>query len=281
MNKKRAFTLIELLVVIAIIAILAAILFPVFTQAKQAAKKTTAISNLKQMSLAVMMYTNDSDDVFPMGSGACWWVPMDGGWTYDTQPYVKNLDLLRDPSDGKSKAGWPSWLVSHQNGVNMSFVSNGYVAWKDGSNQLLGVMGLNQDNSTAQNRCSSTPWMSRGTTSVGAINNVAQTIAFTERFGSQITWGVGTLIAGQSWWDANGFAGMLPDGSRNGAPYIITANSATMRINENNRNGAVSIPHAGKAVFAMADGHAQVFDPVKTNPHSTARPEDNMWDATR
>ncbi len=62
---RRAFTLIELLVVIAIIAILAAILFPVFAQAKVAAKKTAAISNQKQIMLGVLLYTGDHDDVLP------------------------------------------------------------------------------------------------------------------------------------------------------------------------------------------------------------------------
>ncbi|MCB8932370.1 MAG: prepilin-type N-terminal cleavage/methylation domain-containing protein [Fimbriimonadaceae bacterium] len=62
---KRAFTLIELLVVIAIIAILAAILFPVFAQAKTAAKKAVSISNQKQIGLAVIMYASDYDDIYP------------------------------------------------------------------------------------------------------------------------------------------------------------------------------------------------------------------------
>jgi prepilin-type N-terminal cleavage/methylation domain-containing protein len=71
---KRAFTLIELLVVIAIIAILAAILFPVFTKAKEAAKKTHCISNTKQTALAAMMYAGDHDDVLPKhdNNGSCW-----------------------------------------------------------------------------------------------------------------------------------------------------------------------------------------------------------------
>ncbi len=63
-RNRKAFTLIELLVVIAIIAILAAILFPVFAQAKKAAKKTADLSNIKQTSLAAVMYSGDSDDVF-------------------------------------------------------------------------------------------------------------------------------------------------------------------------------------------------------------------------
>jgi prepilin-type N-terminal cleavage/methylation domain-containing protein len=62
---KRGFTLIELLVVIAIIAILAAILFPVFAQAKLAAKKTVALSNAKEIALGVIMYQNDYDDAVP------------------------------------------------------------------------------------------------------------------------------------------------------------------------------------------------------------------------
>ena len=62
---KKAFTLIELLVVIAIIAILAAILFPVFAQAKAAAKKAVSISNQKQISLSIIMYGGDFDDMYP------------------------------------------------------------------------------------------------------------------------------------------------------------------------------------------------------------------------
>jgi prepilin-type N-terminal cleavage/methylation domain-containing protein len=62
---RRGFTLIELLVVIAIIAILAAILFPVFAQAKEAAKKTSCLSNLKNIGLAMTLYESDNDDYFP------------------------------------------------------------------------------------------------------------------------------------------------------------------------------------------------------------------------
>ena len=66
MNRKGAFTLIELLVVIAIIAILAAILFPVFAQAKAAAKATASLSNTKQIGTAQQMYLTDYDDVLPI-----------------------------------------------------------------------------------------------------------------------------------------------------------------------------------------------------------------------
>lgn len=65
MSFRRAFTLIELLVVIAIIAILAAILFPVFAQAKESARQSACLSNLKQIGMGMMMYTGDSDGKYP------------------------------------------------------------------------------------------------------------------------------------------------------------------------------------------------------------------------
>src|ERR1700733_8740150 len=96
MNKSRAvgFSLIELLVVIAIIAILAAILFPVFAQAKQAAKKTVDLSNTKEMGLAFMMYANDYDDTAPFSreviNPSDWWTARMLNWRDLTYPYIKN-----------------------------------------------------------------------------------------------------------------------------------------------------------------------------------------------
>jgi prepilin-type N-terminal cleavage/methylation domain-containing protein len=80
-TQRRAFTLIELLVVIAIIAILAAILFPVFAQAKKAAKKTSCLSNVKQLGLAVAMYGNDFDDGTPANGEGLVAYPITAAWT--------------------------------------------------------------------------------------------------------------------------------------------------------------------------------------------------------
>ncbi|MGV3618663.1 MAG: prepilin-type N-terminal cleavage/methylation domain-containing protein [Fimbriimonas sp.] len=106
-RKDQAFTLIELLVVIAIIAILAAILFPVFAQAKEAAKKTSSVSNLKQIGTAAQIYFADYDDTtFPAFSpGASGQTTPDNmgqfRWPWLLVPYTKSMQIFRSPSDTK------------------------------------------------------------------------------------------------------------------------------------------------------------------------------------
>jgi prepilin-type N-terminal cleavage/methylation domain-containing protein/prepilin-type processing-associated H-X9-DG protein len=100
---RKAFTLIELLVVIAIIAILAAILFPVFAQARESARMTSCLSNMKQMGLALQMYVQDYDETFPnIYQG--WGAPTAGsneGWMWKNavQPYIKNKGIFNCPSN--------------------------------------------------------------------------------------------------------------------------------------------------------------------------------------
>jgi prepilin-type N-terminal cleavage/methylation domain-containing protein/prepilin-type processing-associated H-X9-DG protein len=105
--KRSGFTLIELLVVIAIIAILAAILFPVFAQAREKARQSGCLSNLKQIGTGLMMYTQDYDEAYPCNwYGGLWPSTPDGKqykWMDAVYPYVKNEAVFTCPSDGSGR----------------------------------------------------------------------------------------------------------------------------------------------------------------------------------
>jgi len=118
---RKAFTLIELLVVIAIIAILAAILFPVFAQARESARKISCLSNAKQLGTGIMMYVQDYDEMYPCNN---WDTPPLGitdtdshdpkypaaiTWMWKVMPYVKNRQILVCPSDPDPKNGWSGY----------------------------------------------------------------------------------------------------------------------------------------------------------------------------
>ena len=127
-NSSRAFTLIEILVVIAIIAILASILFPVFARARENARRTSCISNLKQIGLGTMMYTQDYDEKYPptyiltsqpapggedWSSGVAWY------WQQILYPYTKSMQLYRCPS---TTTNLPN-AMSNNYGVNLYVIS--------------------------------------------------------------------------------------------------------------------------------------------------------------
>jgi prepilin-type N-terminal cleavage/methylation domain-containing protein/prepilin-type processing-associated H-X9-DG protein len=103
MIRRQGFTLIELLVVIAIIAILAAILFPVFAQAREAARKSSCLSNTKQFGVATMLYVQDYDETYPMSIYPAF---VNGGirpfTVFDAVlPYMRNTGILMCPSSPK------------------------------------------------------------------------------------------------------------------------------------------------------------------------------------
>jgi len=152
---RRGFTLIELLVVIAIIAILAAILFPVFARAREKARQTSCLSNMKQLSLAFMMYAQDYDEGWPATTyGDCFhpahtWNGM-VPWVMSTQSYVKNWQVGVCPSDGEracmSKVGSaggndydPFFLMRFGTAPTSTSQAAQMWPWSYATNGLLGI----------------------------------------------------------------------------------------------------------------------------------------------
>ncbi len=135
---RKAFTLIELLVVIAIIAILAAILFPVFAQAKAAAKHTTNLSSIKNIATATMLYVSDSDDVF-----LCEFnhdsLNDYGEWQWFLQPYMKNRDIVYDIN--RTRTGCDTYI--DPKGRCVGFAPNFGVLNYRGGTGMFGVASAN------------------------------------------------------------------------------------------------------------------------------------------
>jgi prepilin-type N-terminal cleavage/methylation domain-containing protein len=115
MRRRFAFTLIELLVVIAIIAILAAILFPVFSQAREKARQTTCLSNEKQIGMAILQYVQDYDEAMPSGVVNAPYTQNPGpttgygmGWAGQVFAYAKSKEIFRCPDDNTSSSVAPT-----------------------------------------------------------------------------------------------------------------------------------------------------------------------------
>ena len=118
MRRRTGFTLIELLVVIAIIAILAAILFPAFARAKENAKRTACMNNMKQVGHAILMYAQDNDETLPYQQGdVCdWGEPANKAtiWIKGVQPYTKTTSVWSCPNSF-DHAGSPATERSYSN----------------------------------------------------------------------------------------------------------------------------------------------------------------------
>jgi prepilin-type N-terminal cleavage/methylation domain-containing protein/prepilin-type processing-associated H-X9-DG protein len=251
MQRNRAFTLIELLVVIAIIAILAAILFPVFAQAKAAAKRTQDLSNVKQIALGLVMYTTDNDDLLPatrvVETGEGWSNPaLRRTWKDVTIPYIKNggrvanpvgNGLYTTPGDGglfQSPLNSAAWSDADQAGFpgdETTRFPRSYAANKDaGRNEYGGV--------TADGRCADTIWPEIYTGTVynqggvqGKLENLAGTAMIT---GTRRAWPDIEVFQAVSGATANGGFTATP------AAYSGVAGAG---------NGLVT--------FAYFDGHAK------------------------
>ena len=146
-RKKHAFTLIELLVVIAIIAILAAILFPVFAQAREKARAVSCLSNCRQLGTAILIYSQDYDETFPLAFGRTngLWGPFyyhvtpanalpqypdttaraQVYWTNSTYPYTKSYQILKCPSTPEVRLDVADYSEFQVPPVPVSYTYNG------------------------------------------------------------------------------------------------------------------------------------------------------------
>jgi prepilin-type N-terminal cleavage/methylation domain-containing protein len=272
---KRAFTLIELLVVIAIIAILAAILFPVFAQAKAAAKRTSELSNVKQLGLGTIMYTADYDDVYPTAAVYDWSGPAnDRYWVPKLVPYIKNYGIFLSPLDYKGPD--QDWT-----GVSISWGANALMGGANlNENTSVGIFGVTNDSWLVY------PWFHQSSgISATSVSKPAETVVFAPKYNSDMakTANWGWLAGNYSYyWPTNIFL-WDPSGT---TKYYQDQVAATPSGNipeadyPFGRRGSVSISN-NRANFQLSDGHAKSMDPISTNPDGLNKPESNMWNSQR
>lgn len=251
MNIRKGFTLIELLVVIAIIAVLAAILFPVFAQAKEAARKTACMSNLRQIGMGMSMYVGDGDSKYPA------WVPhiapVNGGnsiyFPPDLQlmPYVKNEQMWRCPSDHQPRIA-PNTAIWWDGRYRAKAIPRSYVY----VGNLYTVQGGNQiDKNTGMTYEIGAPgdWTYTGRTE-GEIEQTADMVAWCEQWPVGLrdafvggTWGSG-FINCDTWKLAGRKAPPTAAGDRGPAP-------CTSLYQQRPTPGHMDLGH-----YVFADGHA-------------------------
>lgn len=250
-NTKRAFTLIELLVVIAIIAILAAILFPVFAQAKLAAKKTVALSNAKQVALAELIYQNDYDDHlvksyfgFPASSAGPWGSTY-YNWRYAMNPYIaKSTGMLQDPTNPFQQKQF--WTQATSGMLGNSYLPENYAV----NDAVIGF---------ANGQVASPQYCPDGLDTIDQLDEPASTI---------------TIVPNRTQWNDIKFDFISPvyDGTCTGSWGIPVT------------GGGVACPAAGmgginsnsaQVAFTFADGHAKSVNILQTL--ETNQVNDDMW----
>lgn len=254
-NGRSGFTLIELLVVIAIIAILAAILFPVFAQARESARKTSCLSNTKQIGLAIMMYTQDYDEMYPCNN---WDTPPLGtadhdaqnanyltamSWPFKTYPYIKNKQIFICPSDPNSKSGWSGYSLDGtcSDGwgipIPISYAPNV---------EIIGYAGYNNPNGCLGDGSFIPDW-NMAPKSMAAVPSPASTYMFAD-------YGRATL---ESWWVNNLRAANYTRVFNQAAPgggYSVDESNATWR---DRRQQSGVYRHQMGSNIGYADGHSK------------------------
>lgn len=266
--KSKAFTLIELLVVIAIIAILAAILFPVFAQAKIAAKKSASVSNMKQQGLAQFMYMADADDTYVTS----WAQGFPGDAAFWVQPYMKNLGILMDPNKTVSTSSVAT--VCQNDGFMGSFdmspggrdnpTSEAYV-WGYGINKGASWM----DGTGIQNQSITPP--NKGQVIQASLNGKTVNVTvWSTHVGRSAT---SVVAPADTFFFAN--SGDLPRMSME-ILAMLPLNAPGAPTNSPCFNAAhAGLPYAGGSTYLFCDGHVKWETYVKTPIGSKASIDDS------
>jgi len=258
--RKNAFTLIELLVVIAIIAILAAILFPVFAQAKESAKDTQALSNIKQNGLAFIMYSADYDDVLPLmarsDSVEGWWV-----WQETVQPYVKTWELMLHPKMPRPGTYWWWQRIQHwgSSPTAQSVIPGGggqhkgaYWEWDRpafAGDTIVRVQGILGAGVSADSTWYNTVVGSNPSRSQSSINNIADVWMIGDAGNWDMLWGV--------YGDVFGWCGGWGDWTAKPGNWTLFGPHARKRTVAGRSGMEVNCAWAnGYSTYVAVDGHA-------------------------